>query len=76
MGPHGTESLSELMARQAMEALRHHWDGAYTFRRQGGEWVAERADGLGVVRAGSAELLADLVQADYSARPVPREPLG
>lgn len=75
MGSH--ESLSGLMTRQALEALRWHWDGAYEFRVEGAMWVAERADGLGVVTASGAEELADKVHADYVARPVPRgrEPL-
>lgn len=73
MGPHGQESLPELLARQALEALRWHWDGAYEFRVQGGVWVAERTDGLGVITAPGAPELADKVQADYRARPVPRD---
>jgi hypothetical protein len=74
--PRNQESLSELMTRQSLEALRWHWEGAYEFRVQGQEWVAERTDGLGVVTAPGPSELADKVQADYHARPVPREPLG
>jgi hypothetical protein len=71
--PRNQESLSELMARQSLEALRWNWDGAYEFRVQGSEWVAERADGLGVITAPGPSELADKVHADYSARPVPRD---
>ena len=73
MGPHKQESLTELLARQALEALRWHWDGAYEFRVEGATWIAERADGLGVITAPDAEVLADKVHADYRARPVPRD---
>jgi hypothetical protein len=67
------ESLSDLLTRHAMAALRWHWDGAYTFRREGSEWVADRADGLGTLTAASPAELADKVQSDYTARPVPRD---
>lgn len=72
MGPHRGEPLSELLTRQSLEALRWHWDGAYSFRVEGAAWVAERADGLGVITAPGPAELADAVQADYVARPVPR----
>ena len=76
MGPREGEPLSELMRRQSLEALRWHWDGAYTFRADGPEWVAERADGLGVITSTGPEGLADAVQRDYWARPVPRREPG
>jgi len=76
MGPHKPESLSELLDKQALAALRWHWEGAYEFRREGSEWIAERTDGLGVLTAPTSGELADKVHADYRARPVPREPLG
>lgn len=76
MGPGANEPLSDLLARQSLEALRWHWDGAYDFRIEGSRWVAERADGLGVITADGPGELADAVQKDYIARPVPREPSG
>lgn len=76
MGPRANEPLSELLARHALETLRWNWDGAYTFRVDGPKWIAERTDGLGVITASGPSELADAVQRDYTARPVPREPLG
>jgi hypothetical protein len=75
MGP-TDETFAEMLARHAMEALRFHWDGAYVFRTDGPQWIAERTDGLGVVTASGPGELAEAVQKDYRARPVPREPLG
>jgi hypothetical protein len=73
MGPREGEPLSELMRRQSLETLRWHWEGAYVFRTDGPQWIAERTDGLGVITAPGPSELAEAVQKDYRARPVPRD---
>lgn len=53
--------------------LREHWGDAYViWRGAPGQWTAERRDGKGTMRAGSAVELLGMIRADYGASPVPR----
>ncbi|MBV9094724.1 MAG: hypothetical protein JO132_12750 [Streptosporangiaceae bacterium] len=59
---------------QSLAELRWHWDTAYIIECFGlGAWVARRRDGRCTLHADSAELLRDMIMADYTARPVPRD---
>jgi hypothetical protein len=57
----------------ALIELRHHWDAAYEITDRPG-WRARRRDGKGGwITAPDAETLAELIRADYTADPVPRD---
>jgi hypothetical protein len=61
-----------------LSELRHHWGGqggAYAVNYLPGcdTWMAQRADDGATLRADSAAALRDLIVADYTARPVPRQ---
>ena len=59
---------------EALKALRWHWDEAYTITRpREGLWVAERRDTREALRSDTPFGLRELIIADYSERPVPRE---
>jgi hypothetical protein len=58
-----------------LDNLRWNWEGAYVINHlDDGRWLAQRCDDRTALTADSPEELADAIQADYSARPVPREP--
>lgn len=61
-------------ARDALEALRFHWDTAYQIEHDGGDgWRARRLDGLGGwLTAASPDELFTAITADYAVKPVPR----
>ena len=57
-----------------LEALRHHWGGAYMIYHRGlDHWLALRRDDFTVMRAPTPERLNGMMRADYCARPVPRD---
>ena len=61
---------------EALRALRWNWDEAYTITRpRDGLWIAERRDTRESLRSDTPFGLRELIIADYSARPVPREPV-
>jgi len=64
-------------AATVMEALgdvRHHWGDAYEIWRNSEGFHALRRDGVGSqLDAPGADQLAELIRADYAARPVPRD---
>ncbi len=54
--------------------LRHHWGSAYMINCIVlGQWTAQRRDTYETLRADSPVALRDLIVADYTARPVPRD---
>lgn len=61
---------------EAWELLQFNWDTAYALSydpSQAQPFHAERRDGLGMLSADSPDALCEVVQRDYTARPVPRE---
>jgi hypothetical protein len=60
--------------RDALASLRWNWEEAYVITRpREGLWVAQRRDNRETLRSDSPFGLRELIIADYSARPVPRE---
>jgi len=58
---------------EALDELRWHWGEAYVIECFGpGRWVAQRRDNKGTLRAGSSDLLDQVIRADYDREPVPR----
>lgn len=56
-----------------LEHLRWNWDTAYIINFiEPGKWMAERRDNHETLRADDADLLRDLIVADYIAAPMPR----
>ena len=53
--------------------LIHHYGEAYEINKRRGRYEARRRDDGSVLSADSAGALLDLIRADYSARPVPRD---
>jgi hypothetical protein len=60
---------------EALADLEFHWGGAYVIGcKADGTWWAGRRDRIGaLLTADSAEELRAEMQADYTAKPVPRE---
>ena len=58
----------------ALDDLRWHYGEAYLIELIGGRWVAQRRDSHATMSADSPDQLLGLIRADYTARPVPREP--
>ena len=60
----------------ALTALRYGWGEAYEIDVDAeGTWRARRRDGLGdAITEGDPEALAAAIFADYSLKPVPRDP--
>jgi hypothetical protein len=57
-----------------LASLRWHWGSAYDIRNPLPRvWIAERRDTRDALRADSPVALRDLIVADYTARPVPRD---
>ena len=59
-----------------LEKLRWNWGEAYRIDHYGLVWLAQRRDDRATLRADSPEGLRDLIIADYTARPVPRQIAG
>jgi hypothetical protein len=77
MGPFGESDFGAEMFKLAIEALQWHWGEAYEITVAGGEWTAVRRDGHGEpLRAAGPERLRELILADYTAAPVPRDADG
>jgi hypothetical protein len=56
-------------------SLRWHWGEAYDIRNPAARvWTAERRDTHAILRADTPSALRDCIIADYTARPVPRDP--
>jgi hypothetical protein len=55
--------------------LRWHWGGAYLISGIVGYWQAERRDNGRTLTAHDPEQLRQAIIADYTAKPVPRDPL-
>ena len=55
--------------------LRFHWGEAYIIEYFRGPdlWLAQRRDNGTTLKAATAARLHDLIAADYTARPVPRQ---
>jgi hypothetical protein len=53
--------------------LIHHYGEAYEINMRRGRYEARRRDDGSVLTADSVGALLDLIRADYSARPVPRD---
>jgi hypothetical protein len=63
-------SQARIPARSPLELLRWNWGSAYEIE----ECRARRRDGLGGwFEAQTPDELDELIQADYTVRPVPRE---
>jgi hypothetical protein len=57
-----------------LDALRWHWGDAYLISFfEPDAWVAQRKDNRETLRADTPADLRDLILADYTARPVPRQ---
>lgn len=57
-----------------LDSLRWHWGDAYLISFfEPDQWMAQRRDNRATLRAGTALGLRDLILADYTARPVPRQ---
>ena len=68
--------MSESASRDPdLADLRWHWGSAYIISRPEPDvWVAQRRDTRETLRADGPEALRHMIVADYSARPVPRQP--
>ena len=70
----GRTAAGKALINAELEAMRFHWDTAYTIDHDDEYgWRARRRDGLGswLTGAGPDDLYA-AIGADYGARPVPR----
>jgi len=64
-------------ATTPLENLRWNWGEAYVIDHFGDyRWMAQRRDKRATLRADSPEELRNLIIADYTARPVPRQIAG
>ena len=60
--------------KDPLSDLRWHWGGAYLIEHPApDEWTAQRRDGRGTLRADGPVLLREMITADYTARPAPRD---
>ncbi len=60
-----------------LDELRWHWGEAYLIDYLGDwRWIAQRRDNRETLTAESPEELRNLIIADYTARPVPRQTAG
>lgn len=57
----------------ALHDLDHHWGQVYDLAITRAGWVAKRLDNCCALVASGPDGLRDLIAADYSAEPVPRD---
>ena len=62
-----------MCSERELADLRYHWGSAYSITCHLGTWLAARADTGETLTASSASELLEMIRADYSAQPVPRQ---
>ncbi len=57
----------------ALRDLQWHWGETYQITGSGDRWLARRPDNGRLLVAAAPQELRDLIVADYTAQPVPRD---
>ena len=68
--------MPEYVSVGPLTELRWHWGEAYLTSGRIGSWRAERRDDNRPLTADDPEKLRQAIIADYTAKPVPRDPLA